>query len=166
MSFLNAPSELLAILKNNLLDDEDAPPSGFYSAVVERAAKMVRSWKERPAPDRVHFLKAVIDRIKLLCDDFWAWSDSSVREKHAFNDLELILIGLESESSWIAGCNPTSLASKRVLLKKSQCDEGLWMALRPGLKLRMSDAMVTFREEGEDPLVAFTTFTEALLVES
>ncbi|MDQ2842619.1 MAG: recombinase family protein [Acidobacteriota bacterium] len=63
LSFLNAPSELLAILKNNLLDEEDAPPSGFYAAVVERAAKMVRSWKSRPAPDRCHFLKAVIDRI-------------------------------------------------------------------------------------------------------
>ena len=63
LSFLNAPSELLAVLKNNLLDDEDAPPSGFYAAVVERAAKMVKSWKPRPAPDRCHFLKAVIDRI-------------------------------------------------------------------------------------------------------
>ena len=63
LSFLNAPSELLAVLKNNLLDDEDAPPSGFYAVVVERAAKMVKSWKPRPAPDRCHFLKAVIDRI-------------------------------------------------------------------------------------------------------
>jgi site-specific DNA recombinase len=63
LSFLNAPSELLSVLKNNLLDDEDAPPSGFYAAVAERAAKMVRSWKPRPAPDRDHFLKAVIDCI-------------------------------------------------------------------------------------------------------
>jgi hypothetical protein len=115
----------------------------------------------RPSDDNCRFCQ-----VKLLCDGFWAWSDSSVREKDGFNDLELTLIRLESESSWIAGCNLTSVASKRVLLKKSQCDEGLWMALRPGLKLRMSDAMVTFREVGEDPLVAFTTFTEALLVES
>ena len=63
LSFLNAPSELLAVLKNSLLDEENAPPSGFYAAVVERAAKMVKSWKPRPAPDRDHFLKAVIDRI-------------------------------------------------------------------------------------------------------
>ena len=63
LSFLNAPSELLSILKNNLLDDEDAPPSGFYAAVVERAAKMVMSWKPRTAQERCHFLKTVIDRI-------------------------------------------------------------------------------------------------------
>ena len=68
LSLLNAPSELLAVLKNNLLDDEDAPPSGFYAAVVERAAKMVRSWKPRPAPDRCHFLKAVIDRIVIQAE--------------------------------------------------------------------------------------------------
>jgi site-specific DNA recombinase len=63
LSVLNAPSELLAILKNNVLDEESAPPSGFHAAVVERAAKMVKSWKPRPAPDRDRFLKAVIDRI-------------------------------------------------------------------------------------------------------
>ena len=63
LSFFNAPNELLVILKNNLLDDEDAPPRGFYAAVVERAGKMVKGWKTRPAPDRNHFLKSVIDRI-------------------------------------------------------------------------------------------------------
>jgi len=63
LSFLNAPSELLAVLKDSLLDEENAPSSGFYPAIVERAAKMVKSWKPRPAPDRDHFLKAVIDRI-------------------------------------------------------------------------------------------------------
>ena len=63
LSFLNAPSELLAVLKNSLLDDENAPPSGFYTAVVERAAKMVKNWKPRLAPDRCHFLKTVIERI-------------------------------------------------------------------------------------------------------
>ena len=68
LSFLNAPSELLAILKNSLLDEENALPSGFYTAVVERAAKMVTSWKARPAPDRDHFLKAVINRIVLQAE--------------------------------------------------------------------------------------------------
>jgi site-specific DNA recombinase len=63
LSILSAPSELLAVLKNGLLDEENAPPSGFYAAIVERAAKIVKSWKSRPAPDRDHFLKAVIDRI-------------------------------------------------------------------------------------------------------
>ena len=63
MSFLNAPSELLAVLKDSLLDEENAPSSGFYAAVVDRAAKAFTSWKSRPAPDRDHFLKAVIDRI-------------------------------------------------------------------------------------------------------
>lgn len=63
LSLLNAPSELLEVLKNNLLDDEVAPPSGFYAAVVEQATKMVKGWKARPALDRGHFLKAVIDRI-------------------------------------------------------------------------------------------------------
>src|SRR6185437_13178110 len=41
LSFLNTPSELLAVLENNVLDDEDAPPSGVYAAVVEQAAKTV-----------------------------------------------------------------------------------------------------------------------------
>lgn len=62
-SFLNAPSELLAVLKNSLLNEEDAPPSGFYASVVERAAELVGSWKPRPAADRDHFLKALIDRV-------------------------------------------------------------------------------------------------------
>jgi len=63
LGFLNAPSELLAVLKDSLLDEENAPSIGFYAAIVERAAKMVKSWKPRPAPDRDHFLRAVIDRI-------------------------------------------------------------------------------------------------------
>jgi hypothetical protein len=42
LGFLNAPSELLSVLKNCLLDEENAPPSGFYAAVVERAAEMVK----------------------------------------------------------------------------------------------------------------------------
>jgi len=63
LSLLNAPSELLAVLNDGLLDEENAPSSGFYAAVVERAAKKVKSWKPRPAPDRGRFLKAVIDRI-------------------------------------------------------------------------------------------------------
>ncbi len=63
LNLFNAPSELLAVLKSSLLDEENAPPNGFYTAVVERAAKMVKNWKPRPAPDRDHFLKAVIDRI-------------------------------------------------------------------------------------------------------
>ena len=68
LSFLNSPSEFLSVLKDQLLDDEDAPPSGFYAAVVERAAKMVRGWKLRPAPNRCHFLKAVIDRIVIQAE--------------------------------------------------------------------------------------------------
>ena len=63
LSFLNAPSQLLAVLKDSLLDEENAPSSGFYAAVLDRAAKAFTSWKSRPAPDRDHFLKAVIDRI-------------------------------------------------------------------------------------------------------
>jgi DNA invertase Pin-like site-specific DNA recombinase len=63
LSFLKAPSELMAVLKNNLLDEENAPPSGFYASVVERAAELVGSWKPRPAADRDHFLKALIDRV-------------------------------------------------------------------------------------------------------
>ncbi|MGC1363008.1 MAG: hypothetical protein WA826_17695 [Silvibacterium sp.] len=63
MSFLKAPSELLAVLTNSLLDEENALSSGLYAAVVERATKMVKSWKERPALDRDHFLKVVINRI-------------------------------------------------------------------------------------------------------
>ncbi len=63
LNLFSAPSELLAVLKSNLLDEENAPPNGFYTAVVERAAKMVKSWKPRPTPDRHQFLKAVIDRI-------------------------------------------------------------------------------------------------------
>ena len=63
MSFLSAPSELLAVLNGSLLDEENAPSSGFYTAVVDRAAKMVKSWKLHPAPDRDRFLTAVIDRI-------------------------------------------------------------------------------------------------------
>src|SRR6202050_3017103 len=57
LSFLNAPSELLAVLKNSQLDEENALPSGFCTAVVERAARMVRSWKARPASDGAHFLE-------------------------------------------------------------------------------------------------------------
>jgi site-specific DNA recombinase len=63
LSFLNTPSELLAVLKNNVLDDEDAPPSGVYAAVVERAAKIVKNWKPRRISDRRDFLRAVIDRV-------------------------------------------------------------------------------------------------------
>jgi hypothetical protein len=63
LAFLNAPSELLAVLNDNLLDERNAPSSGFFTAVVERAAKMVKSWKQRPSSDRIHFLKAAIDRI-------------------------------------------------------------------------------------------------------
>ena len=70
MSFLNAPSELLSALKNNLLDDEDAPPSGFSATVVERAAKMIKGWKARPAPNRCHFLETVIDRIVVQAEHF------------------------------------------------------------------------------------------------
>jgi hypothetical protein len=68
LSFLGTPSELLAVLKNNLLDEETAPASGFYAAVVERAAKMVKSWKSLPAPDRDQLLKTVIDRIVVQTD--------------------------------------------------------------------------------------------------
>jgi site-specific DNA recombinase len=68
LGFLSAPSELLAVLTNSLLDEENAPSSGFYAAVVERAAKMVKDWKPRPAPDRDQFLKAVIDRIVVQAD--------------------------------------------------------------------------------------------------
>jgi hypothetical protein len=60
---LSAPSELLAVLKGSLLDEENAPANGFYASVVERAARTVKSWKARPATDRERFLKAVIDRI-------------------------------------------------------------------------------------------------------
>ncbi len=63
LTLLSAPSELLAVLNDGLLNEDNAPSSGFYSAVVEQAAKMVKSWKPRPAPDRIRFLKAVIDRI-------------------------------------------------------------------------------------------------------
>jgi site-specific DNA recombinase len=63
LTFLSEPSELLSVLNDSLLDEKNAPSSGFYTAVVERAAKMVKSWKPRPAPDRDRFLKAVIDRI-------------------------------------------------------------------------------------------------------
>jgi DNA invertase Pin-like site-specific DNA recombinase len=69
LSFLNTPSELLAVLKNSLLDEGNAPPSGFNAAVVERAARVVRSWKARPAPDRDRFLNVVIDRIVVQAED-------------------------------------------------------------------------------------------------
>ena len=62
-NFLNAPSELLAALENSLIDEENAPTNGFYAAVVEQAAKVVKSWKSRSASERERFLKAGIDRI-------------------------------------------------------------------------------------------------------
>jgi site-specific DNA recombinase len=63
LNLLNAPGELLGVLKNSQLDEDAALPSGFCAAVAERAAGMVRNWKACPAPDRDRFLKAVIDRI-------------------------------------------------------------------------------------------------------
>jgi DNA invertase Pin-like site-specific DNA recombinase len=63
LRLLNEPSELLGVLKDSLIDQENGPPSGFYTTFVEQAAKMVNSWKLRPASDRDHFLKRVVDRI-------------------------------------------------------------------------------------------------------
>ena len=60
---------MLAVLKNSLLDEENALPSGFRTAVVEQAVMMVKSWKARPAPDRDNFLKVVIDRIVVQAED-------------------------------------------------------------------------------------------------
>jgi DNA invertase Pin-like site-specific DNA recombinase len=63
LAILSTPDALLEILKNSLLDEEVAPPSGFYAAVVEGAAKSFKSWRSRPACDRSQFLKAIIDRV-------------------------------------------------------------------------------------------------------
>ncbi len=63
LAWLQAPTELLAVLKNCLLDEENVPPSGFYAAVVEGAAKMVKSWKALPGPDRNQFLNSIIERV-------------------------------------------------------------------------------------------------------
>lgn len=113
----------------------------------------------RPSADNCRFCQ-----VKLICNDCWSWNQSSTEKKDAFNDLELVLINATNESSWSAESNLKTVGIPTVLLKRSQCDDGLWSALQPGMKLRMTDAMVTFREDGEQPLVAFTTFTEALLL--
>jgi DNA invertase Pin-like site-specific DNA recombinase len=68
LNLLAAPSELLEFLKNSLLDEENTPPNGFYTSVIEQAAKVVKNWESRPVPARNHFLKVVIDRIVIQAE--------------------------------------------------------------------------------------------------
>ncbi len=132
--------------------------------LCERTEKVRAELELDPVPARPSADNCRFCQVKLICDDCWSWNQSSTEKKDAFNDLELVLINATNESSWSAESNLKAVGIPTVLLKRSQCDDGLWSALQPGMKLRMSDAMVTFREDGEQPLVAFTTFTEVLLL--
>jgi CRISPR/Cas system-associated exonuclease Cas4 (RecB family) len=111
----------------------------------------------RPTEENCRFCQ-----VKLLCNDCWSWNRSKVEKGTSFEDLELVLLEPKNESSWIAKSKIEFAPT--VLLKRPQLDDGLWSALGTGLHLRLTDAMITEREDGQEPLVAFTSSTEALLL--
>jgi DNA invertase Pin-like site-specific DNA recombinase len=83
LAIFSTPGAFLEVLKNSLLDEEDAPASGFYAAVVDGAAKRVKSWKSRPACDRSQFLKAIIDRVVVQAERI----EIRLRLEAIFNEL-------------------------------------------------------------------------------
>jgi DNA invertase Pin-like site-specific DNA recombinase len=62
LDLLNAPDELLGVLKDSQFDDV-TPQSGFYKCMMAQAAELASGWRTLPAPDRELFLKTVIDQV-------------------------------------------------------------------------------------------------------
>jgi hypothetical protein len=105
-------------------------------------------------------------QVKLLCDDFWACLPIVAAPADRFRHFELILTRQESDSVWVAtATSPGADGQKGEVFIKRPSDGGaFWSELKPGFKLRLTDAMVTRVRLDEKPLISITAFTEPLLI--
>jgi PD-(D/E)XK nuclease superfamily len=105
-------------------------------------------------------------QVKLLCDAFWVSLLTMASPADRFRHIELILTRQESDSVWVA--TTTSLRAdcqkSEVFIKKPSDGGSFWSELQPGVKLRLTDAMVTHGQSDEKPLISITAFTEPLLI--
>jgi hypothetical protein len=104
--------------------------------------------------------------VKLLCDDFWIAVPTMASPADRFRDIELILTRQESDSVWVATTTSVKVDSQKgeVLIKRPSEGVSFWAELEPRCKLRLTDAMVTYGQPDEKPLISITAFTEPLLI--
>jgi hypothetical protein len=106
-------------------------------------------------------------QVKLLCDEFWTAVPTMASPADRFRHIEVVLTHQESDSVWIATTH--SLKSSQmfeVFIKKPSERAAFWSELTPGTKLRLTDAMVTYGQPDEKPLISITALTEPLLIQA
>ena len=83
-----------------------------------------------------------------------------------FRHIELTFTRQESDSLWVA--TTTSLKANphkdEVYIKRPSERVSFWAELLPGIKLRLTDAMVTYGQQDKKPLISITAHTEPLLI--
>jgi hypothetical protein len=105
-------------------------------------------------------------QVKLLCDDFWITVPTMASPADRFRHIELILTRQESDSVWVATTTSLRADSQKgeVFIKRPSDGVSFWAELQPGFKLRLTDALVTYGQPDERPLISITAFTEPLLI--
>jgi CRISPR/Cas system-associated exonuclease Cas4 (RecB family) len=115
----------------------------------------------KPSPSNCGYCQ-----VKLLCDDFWIAMPAMLSPTDKFRHIELTLTRQESDSLWVA--TTTSLKANphkdEVYIKRPSERVSFWAELLPGIKLRLTDAMVTYGQPDEKPLISITAHTEPLLI--
>ena len=107
-------------------------------------------------------------QVKLLCDDFWITAPTMASPSDRFRHIELILDRRESDSVWVATTTSLKIDSQKteVFIKRPSQGVAFWAELEPGFTLRLTDAMITYGQPDEKPLISITAFTEPLLIQA
>jgi PD-(D/E)XK nuclease superfamily len=105
-------------------------------------------------------------QVKLLCDRFWSDLRAFGSNADALSNVVLITEEARSDSTWFAriSSSDSSLDSGRVILKKFDGGNLFWSEIKPGITLRLTDALVSLREPDELPLITLTMLSEALFM--
>ncbi|WP_429631174.1 PD-(D/E)XK nuclease family protein [Tunturiibacter psychrotolerans] len=105
-------------------------------------------------------------QVKLLCDDFWIIAPTIASPADRFRHIELVLTRQESDSVWVATTTSLEADFKKseVFVKRPSERVSFWAELKPGFKLRLTDAMVTYGQPDAKPLISITAITEPLLI--
>lgn len=135
--------------------------SELRASIVERTNRADQQLALSPVPAHPSESNCRFCQVKLLCSEYWKMRPNSPSD--AFQDLELALISKRNDFGWITRETRDGVASREFLLTRPNGGTPYWEELAPGMRLRLTDAQVTVRED-DLPLALPTTFSEGLLV--
>jgi hypothetical protein len=144
----------------------EAGMEAFRAQLVEKSRELKLALNSEEVPAYPSIENCRYCQVQLLCDAYWK-NLSAFEPREHFSGAELVLIEARGERSWLATVKSSQNleANERVVLRSFQTGNAFWKDLRPGLSVRITDAVLSSAQTEDIPLLNLSMLSEALFLD-